>query len=134
VPYYKSQNIPPTFNLLLSTSNISFLSWKEAFSVEELFLKPYYSVAHTLFWLVCWYNLVYITFSRIFEKDVSKEIGLKLVVSVWSPCLYKGFISDNFNWEGKIPGESDLLHMYVRGDVMKGVFTFRIFIGIPSYL
>ena len=47
-----------------------------------------------------------ITFSRIFEKNVSKEIGLKLVI-----C--KGFISENFNQRGKIPNESDLLHMYI---------------------
>jgi hypothetical protein len=26
-----------------------------------------------------------------------------------------------------------LLHMYVREDVMKGILTFRIFMGIPSY-
>jgi len=106
---------------------------KEAFSVEELFLKPYCSVANILFWLKCWYNLVYITFSRIFGKDVSKEIGLKLVISLLSPFLCKGFISENFNQEGKLPDESDLLHISVRGDVMKGVLTFRIFIGIPSY-
>jgi hypothetical protein len=28
---------------------------------------------------------------------------------------------------GKIPGESDFLHIYDRGDVMKGVLAFRIF-------
>ena len=38
--------------------------------------------------------------------NVSKEIGLKLVVSVLSPFLCMGFISENFNWEGKIPDES----------------------------
>ena len=63
---------------------------KEAFLVE-LFLKPYCSVANILFWLMCGYNLVYMTSSRIFEKDVSKEIGLKLVISVLSPFLCKGF-------------------------------------------
>ena len=80
-----------------------------------------------------WYNLVYITFSRIFEEDESKEIGIKLVISSLSPFLCKGFISENFNWEGKIPDGSDLLQMCVRWDVMKGGLTFRIFIGIPSY-
>jgi len=49
-----------------------------------------------------------------------------------SPFLCKGLISENFNQEGKVPDETDLLHMYVR-DVMKGVLTFRIFIGIPSH-
>jgi hypothetical protein len=70
---------------------------------------------------MCWYNLVYITFSRIFEKDVSKEIGLKLVISFLSPFLCKGLVLENFNREGKIPDECDLLHLYVREDVMKGV-------------
>jgi hypothetical protein len=32
-----------------------------------------------------------------------------------------------------MPDESDLLYVYVRGDVMKDVLTFRIFIDIPSY-
>jgi len=131
--FSKSQNIPPTVNLLLSGGNISLISLKEAFfSVEELFLKPYCSGANILFWLMCWYNSVYITFPRFFENNISKEIGLKLVISVLSPFLCKGFISENFNQEGKELDESDFLPMYVRGDVMKGVLTFRIFIGIPS--
>jgi len=51
-----------------------------------------------------------------------------LVISVLS-----FLISENFNQEGKIPDESDLLHMFVGGDVLKDVLTFRIFIGIASY-
>ena len=51
--FSKSQNIPPTVNLLLSDSNISFISLKEAFSVEELFLEPYRLVANILFSLMC---------------------------------------------------------------------------------
>jgi len=50
--FYKSQNISPTVNLLLSASNISFISLKEVFPVEELFLKPYCSVANILFSLM----------------------------------------------------------------------------------
>jgi len=46
--FSKSQNIPPTVNLLLSASNNSFISLTEAFSVE-LFLKPYCSTANILF-------------------------------------------------------------------------------------
>ena len=60
-------------------------------------------------------------------------MGLKLVISILSPFLCKGFISENFNWEGQIPDKSDLLHMYVREAVMKVACSFRIFIGIPSY-
>jgi len=82
---------------------------------------------------MCWYNLVYITFSRIFEKDLSKEIGLKLLISVLSPFLYMVFISENFNQQSKILKEIGLLHMYVRGVGIKGVLTFRIFIRISSY-
>jgi hypothetical protein len=56
-----------------------------------------------------------------------------LVVYIFVSFLCKGFTSENFNQEGRIPEESDLLIVYVRGDVMKRVLTFRIFIGIPSY-
>ena len=58
--FSKQQNILPTVNLLLSASNASFISLKEAFSVEELFLKPYCSVANILFWFMCWYSLMYV--------------------------------------------------------------------------
>jgi hypothetical protein len=37
--------------------------------------------------------------------------------------MYNGFISENFNHDGKILEESDLLHMYVKGDMMKGLQT-----------
>ena len=57
--FSKSQNIPPTINLFLSVSNISFISLKETLSVEKLFLKPYCSFPNILLWLMCWYNLVY---------------------------------------------------------------------------
>jgi len=52
---------------------------------------------------MCWYNLVYITFSRIFEKDASNETVLKTGYIGFVPFLCKGFISENFNQEGKIP-------------------------------
>jgi hypothetical protein len=131
--FSKSQNIPPTVNLLLSVSNTSFISLNEAFSVEELLLKPYCWVANILFWLMCWYNLLYITFSRIFEKDVSKEIGLKLVIPVLSlffyvSALFQKILNGREKYLMKV-----VLHMYVKGDVMKGVLTFRNFIRIPSH-
>jgi len=34
--------------------------------------------------------------------------------------LNNGFISEYFNMSGKIPGDYDLLHMWVTGEVMKG--------------
>ena len=54
-------------------------------------------------------------------------------MSVLSRFLYKGLISENFNQQRKISNENDLLYMYVRGDAMKCVLTFRILIGIQSY-
>jgi len=73
--FSKSQNIPPTINLLLSVSNISFISLKGAFSVEELFLKPHCSVANILFLLMCWYNLVYIKLILVTYQNFSLEGG-----------------------------------------------------------
>jgi len=34
---------------------------------------------------MCCYNLVYITFFRSFQKNVSKQTGPKLIMSVLSP-------------------------------------------------
>ena len=65
--FSKSQNIPPTVNLLLSASNISFICLKEASSVE-LFLKPYCSFANILFWVMCWYDLVYTIFPESLKR------------------------------------------------------------------
>jgi multisubunit Na+/H+ antiporter MnhG subunit len=76
-----------------------------------------------IYYFVCVGIILYIIFSRTFEKNVSKEIGLKLVIFVLSPFLYNGFISESFHHEGKIPEENDLLHMYVKGDTMKGLLT-----------
>jgi hypothetical protein len=46
-----------------------------------------------------------------------------LFISFLFAFLYKGFISENFNQEAKIPDGHDLLRMCVRGDVMKGEHT-----------
>jgi hypothetical protein len=53
--------------------------------------------------LMCWYNFVYYVhkFLIIFEKNVFKDIGLKLVIAVLPPFMCKGFISVNFNRDGK---------------------------------
>ena len=40
-------------------------------------------------------------------------------MSVLSQFIYKRFISENLNQQRKIPNDSDLLHMYVRGDALK---------------
>ena len=56
-----------------------------------------------------------------------------MVISVVFCFLCKGFISENFNQEGKIPDESEFLHMCLKGDAMKDVLTFVILIGISSY-
>jgi hypothetical protein len=39
--------------------------------------------------------------STTFEKDVNNDIGLELVISVLSPFLNSGFISEYFNRVGK---------------------------------
>jgi len=47
--------------------------------------------------------------------------------------LHKGFISEYFNPPGKIPDDNDLLHMWVRGEVMKGELMFNSLVDISSY-
>ena len=47
------------------------------------------------------------------EKEVNKDIGLKLQISNLLPFLKTGFTIENFNLVGKILEERDLLHIYV---------------------
>jgi hypothetical protein len=47
--------------------------------------------------------------------------------------LNKGFISEYFNQSGKIPDDNYLLHMCVRGEIVKGELIFNSLVDISSY-
>jgi hypothetical protein len=55
------------------------------------------------------------------------------VISVLTPFLYIGLISEYFNLSGNVPVESILLHMYVKGDTINGLQVFKIFVVISSH-
>ena len=74
--FSKSQNIPPTNDLLLNACRMSFNSLNVAFCVEELLLKPYCSIDNILLLITCSVSLACITFSNILEKEVNRDIGL----------------------------------------------------------
>jgi len=73
---------------------------------------------------------MYGTFSRIFEKDVSKEMGLKLVVCVLSHFLCKAFISENFNELNRIVDLATFKTLVVRVQC----FSAETFINMPRPL
>jgi hypothetical protein len=49
------------------------------------------------------------------------------------PLLNKGLTSEYFNLSGKIPDDSILLALYVKGETMYGALSFSILVEIPSY-
>jgi len=57
------------------------------------------------------------------------------VIFILSSFLNKGFISEYFKWSGKIPVDNDLLHMWVRGEIMKGelISNTSSLVDISSY-
>jgi hypothetical protein len=55
---------------------ILFVSVKDAFSVDQCVLKPYCCCTSKLFASICVMSLVYMSFSIILEKEVSKDMGL----------------------------------------------------------
>jgi hypothetical protein len=67
------------------------------------------------------------------EKEINKDIGLKLDILNLSPVLKIGVTVEYFNLDGKRPNSSDLLKMYVRGELIKGALHLRILIEISSY-
>ena len=67
------------------------------------------------------------------EKEINKDIGLKLNIFNLSPALIIGITVKYFNLDGKKPNSKDLLKMYVRGELIKGALHLRILIEISSY-
>jgi hypothetical protein len=67
------------------------------------------------------------------EKDINKDIGLKLDILSLSPVLKIGIIVEYFNLDRKEPNSRDLLKMYVRGELMRGAHHLRILIEILLY-
>ena len=60
-------------------------------------------------------TLLYIIFSKIFERKLKTETGLLLLNSMGSSLLYKEMTFAIFNWFGKIPWVRDKLQMLVSG-------------------
>jgi hypothetical protein len=67
------------------------------------------------------------------EKDINKDIGLKLDTLSLSPVLKIGITVEYFNLDRKEPNSRDLLKMYVRRELIKGALHLRILIGISSH-
>jgi hypothetical protein len=67
------------------------------------------------------------------EKDINKDIGLKLDILSLPPVLKSGITVEYFSPTGKEPNSRDLLKKYVRGELMKGAYSLRILIEISSY-
>jgi hypothetical protein len=67
------------------------------------------------------------------EKDISKDICLKLDILSLSPALKIGITLECYSLGRKEPNSRDLLKMYVRGELIKGVLHLRILTEISLY-
>jgi len=50
-----------------------------------------------------------------------------------SPFLNKGLTTAYFIWSGKIPEDNDLLHIWVKGELIKGELIFSNVVDIPLF-
>jgi hypothetical protein len=90
---------------------ISFINLKIAPSVASPFLKPNWFSTNRLSLYKYSISLFYRAFSRAFEKDINKEMGLQLARFILSPFLYTGLTIENFNRSRKTPDRMTLLQM-----------------------
>ena len=67
------------------------------------------------------------------EKDINRDIGLKLDILSLSPVLKIGITVEYFNLDVKESNLRDLLKIYVSGELIKGALHLRILIEISSY-
>jgi hypothetical protein len=75
---------------------------------------------------LCVCVFVCITFSKTLEKEIDKNIALKLEMSKLWPFLNTAFTIKNFVLVGKVPEETDLLHVCIKGQLIKRVLSFKI--------
>ena len=78
-------------------------------------------------------EVCYLTFSKILEKDVNRDTGLYVDISVLFPFLNSGEICENFKRVGKIPEDNVLLIIKISGDEINGILSFTIRDGTSSY-
>ena len=67
------------------------------------------------------------------EKDVNRDTGLYVDISVLFPFLNIGEICENFERVGKIPVDNILLIIKINGDEINGILNFTIHDGTSSY-
>lgn len=72
------------------------------------------------------------TFSNTFENEGSNKICVLLAVFL-SPFLYRGFTTEYFKREGTISVDSALLQIKFKGEIIKGVLIFKIFMETSLY-
>ena len=79
--FFKVAEDTSNFELLFIAFKILFINEKEACSVEYRVLNLYFSLSEIELVVIWSRSLAYISFSITFEKEVSKDTGLKLVMS-----------------------------------------------------
>jgi hypothetical protein len=67
------------------------------------------------------------------EKEVNKDVGLKLEISNPWPFLNTAFTIENFYLVGKMSEGRDLLHMYVKRELINRKSIFKTLTEISSY-
>jgi len=77
-------------------------------------------------------SLVYITFSRIFEKTNSREWVYNFGYFLYPPFLSKRFTITSFSLSGKIPDSIEALHTLVRGFFINFMHSSAIKSGTSS--
>ena len=110
--------------------NISLSNWREAFSVDGLVQNPNSSLTNILLAFIWCRSLSYTIFSRNFGNEVSTDICLQFSILFLSPFYKEWFYNGIFKWKGKIPDYKDLLKVWFKGELIKGVLSFWIFIEI----
>ena len=123
----------PTAHSPLSRAFLIFSSMIDgAIYVEWLFLKPNCFLLIILHLLTKLNNLLYISFSSIFENIGSREIGLQLLKIIGSFALYKCDTRATFSSLGNTPCENDRVVRRVNGVATWSDIHFNPLDIIPS--
>ena len=113
--FCKSQKITRRCFLEFRALAAAFRRWVIGWIVECEFRKPNCLSESALLLSRNFTNLRWTIFSRIFEKLLRSEIGLKLFISRGSPTLKIGTTFAILNFFGRVPVSTERLKMWISG-------------------
>lgn len=132
--FERPQKIAHTLDLSWRGLKITWIKIWIAFFVFDFAQNQICSSTKIVSLFICSSSLICLTSSQALENEVSRDISLQLEMLFLLSFLNNGFITENFKWSGRIPDDSDLLHVWFKGEPIKGELIFSNLVEFSNHI